>query len=333
MPTPARVLRRAAALIVCATTLSACGLLPGTSGDETPALERNTLRIGVLPVVDVAPLKLALNDKLFERAGLQVQLVDVSSEDEGLKQLDSTLDITWGSHVKLFSKVAEGTELQIQGEAYQAGANSMALVTTNPQYDSAEKIKGRSANRKPKIAVDSTKDLGALTTTSVLKTAGIEQSSVELTTMPFSQMVNDLRADKIQAAWMIEPYITKAQREVGARVITDTATGPTQDFPMSGYASSKKFADANPQTLKLFRSVLQEAQQAASDNKLAVQDVLTSYIDVDQQTAALVSIGTFPVSLNSVRLQRVADMMDTADVLVGKLDVQVLLPEGTASTG
>ncbi|MEU4800981.1 ABC transporter substrate-binding protein [Actinosynnema sp. NPDC023587] len=312
-------------MFACAATLTACGLLPGTDSGGLPEVERNTLRIGVMPVVDVAPLKLATNEKLFEKAGLSVQLVTLNSEAEGIKQLDTTLDITWASHVNLFRTVAEGTQLQLQGEAYQAGANTMALVTLDPEYDSPAKF------ASPRIAVNSDTDVGALTTKAVLDTAGVEKQRINLKVMPFEQMVDAMKADQVDAAWMTEPFITKAQKDAGARIVTDTAIGPTKDFPMSGYASSKKFADANPRTLTLFRQVLRDAQQLGTNNKLSVQDALTSYVDVDQQTAALVSVGTFPLSLNQIRLQRVADMMDTEDVLPARLDVQALLPPGTTN--
>ncbi|MFD9733605.1 ABC transporter substrate-binding protein [Umezawaea sp. NPDC059074] len=329
MPTRAHVLRRAAALVACALTVvsttAGCSLLPGGGDSGATDIERNTLRIGVMPVVDVAPLRIAINDKLFEKAGLQVQLVPQTSEDEGIKQLDTTLDITWASHVTLFRKVAEGTQLQLQGEAYQAGANSMALVTTDPNYDGPAKI------ASPRIAVNNNNDIGELTTKAVLDTAGIEKDRITFKEIPFDQMVQAMQSKTVDGAWMTEPFITKAQKDIGARIVTDTAIGPTKDFPMSGYAASKKFADGNPKTLALFRSVLREAQQTASNNKLSVQDVLSSYVDVDQQTAALVSVGTFPLSLNPIRLQRVADMMDTENVLPGRLDVQQLLPPGTTS--
>jgi NitT/TauT family transport system substrate-binding protein len=289
-------------------------------------MERNTLRIGVLPVVDVAPLRIALTDKLFEKAGLQVNLVTQPSETEAIKQLDTTLDITWATHVSLFRSVAEGTELQLQGEAYQAGPNSMALVTSaTSDYDDPGK------KAAPNIAVNSETDIGGLTTRAVLDTAAVEKQKIKFTSMPFGDMENALKSGKVDAAFMIEPFITKAQRNIGAKILTDTARGPTLDFPMSGYASSKKFAEQNPKTLKVFRDVLRQAQQRAQANKLAVQDSLTSYADVDQPTAALVSVGTFPLSLNPIRLQRVADMMDTEDVLSGRLDVQQLLPPGTTS--
>lgn len=323
MPTPARVLRRAAALFACAATLTACGLLPGTEGDDRPQVERSTLRIGVLPVVDVAPLRLALNEKLFERAGLQVQLVTLNNETEGIKQLDTTLDITWASHVNLFRAYAEGTQLQLQGEAYQAGSNTMALVTMDSAYDSPAKLPS------PRIAVNAGGDIGQLTTTAVLRTAGVEKQNITFREMPFERMVEAMEAKEVDAAWMTEPFITRAQSQAGARIVTDTAIGPTKDFPVSGYASSKRFADANPRTLALFRQVLRDAQEAASNDKLSVQDALTGYVDVDQQTAALVSVGTFPLSLNPVRLQRVADMMDTEEVLPERLDVSGMLPPGT----
>jgi ABC-type nitrate/sulfonate/bicarbonate transport system substrate-binding protein len=328
MPNRAHVLRRAAALVACALTVSVsagCSLLPGGGSGGATDIERNTLRIGVMGVVDVAPLRIAIDQKLFDKAGLQIQLVPQPSENDGIKQLDTTLDITWASHVNLFRTVAEGTQLQLQGEAYQAGPNTMALVTIDPAYS------GPSSFQTPTIAVNSVSDVGALTTKAVLATAGIEKQRINLKELPFDQMVTAMQSKTVNAAWMVEPYITKAQRDIGARIVTDTAVGPTKDFPMSGYASSKKFADSNPKTLALFRTVLREAQQAASNNKLTVQEVLSSYVNVDQQTAALVSVGTFPLSLNPIRLQRVADMMDTENVLPGRLDVQQVLPPGTVN--
>jgi ABC-type nitrate/sulfonate/bicarbonate transport system substrate-binding protein len=325
MATRAKALRLAAVLITCVLTAS-CSLFGSSSNSGTADVERNVLRIGVLPVVDVAPLRIALTEKLFEKAGLQVNLVTQPSEAEAIKQLDATLDITWATHVSLFRSVAEGTELQLQGEAYQAGPNSMALVTSPASdYDDPGK------KPAPRIAVNSETDIGALTTRAVLDTAAVEKQKIKFASMQFGDMEKALKDGSVDAAFMIEPFITKAQRNIGARILTDTARGPTLDFPMSGYASSKKFAEQNPKTLKAFRDVLREAQQRAQANKLAVQDSLTSYADVDQPTAALVSVGTFPLSLNPIRLQRVADMMDTEDVLSGRLDVQQLLPPGTTN--
>ena len=325
MATRANALRLVAVLMTCVLTAS-CSLFGSSSDGANADLERNLLRIGVAQVVDVAPLRIALTEKLFEKHGLQVNLVYQTDDTEAIKQLDTTLDITWATHVSFFRRVAEGDQLQLQGEAYQAGQNSMALVT-GPKSDYDDPTK----RPTPSIAVNNKTDIGFLTTRAVLDTAAVEKGKINFREMPFADMEKALNAGEVDAAFMIEPFITKAQRNIGAKILTDTARGPTLDFPMSGYASSKKFAEANPKTLKAFRDVLREAQQRAQANKLAVQDSLTSYADVDQSTAALVSVGTFPLSLNPIRLQRVADMMDTEEVFDERLDVGALLPPGTTN--
>lgn len=321
--------RRTLAILVSALTLAAsagCSLVSGGGAAGKPQVERSTLRIGVLPSVDVAPLRLALNNKLFENAGLQIDLVSESSEADGLRQLDAgTLDMAFASNVTLFKSASAGMQLQLQSEAYQAGTNTMALVTL-PNSDYTDPA----ARPAPRIAVDSDPGVGTLTTRSVLGTAGIDTNKIRFIQKPFGDMTDALRDGSVDAAWMVEPYITKAQKQLGAKVLTDTARGATLNFPMSSYATSKKFADANPRTLRLFRSVLAQAQQLAS-NHLLVQDVLHQYVDVDIPTAALVSVGVYPTSLNPVRLQRVADMMETAGMLNTRLDVQQLMPPGTTT--
>ncbi|KAA2248877.1 ABC transporter substrate-binding protein [Solihabitans fulvus] len=324
--------RRATALLASALTVSVlsatagCGMFSTTQQAAAPQLERPTLRVGVMKVVDIAPLRMSLND-VFKNAGLDLQLVEEPSEDEALNQLENgAVELVWASHVSMFRAADKGQKLQVEGEAYQAAANTMALVAMpGSRYDDA------GAKDKPKIAVNSDRDLGALTTKSVLGVAKVNPNNITFVPTASSDMINSLKAGTVDAAWMVEPYITQAQKQVGARIVTDAARGATQNFPMSGYAASKKFADANPKTLAAFRSALQEAQQRAGNSPLLVQDALPTYAGVDSSDAALVSIGTFPLSLNPIRLQRVADLMNNLGFLNNRLDVQQLLPPGVGN--
>jgi hypothetical protein len=55
-------------------------------------------------------------------------------------------------------------------------------------------------------------------------------------------MAAALRNGEVDAAWMVEPFITHAEKELGARILADGTRGATLDFPVSGYASSGIFA-------------------------------------------------------------------------------------------
>ncbi|MCU1679674.1 MAG: ssuA [Amycolatopsis sp.] len=298
-----------------------CGLF---SGDKSapPPLERTTLRVGVGNAIDTAPLRLAVADGRFNRAGLKIDLVEEGSGDGLAKLASGDLDIAFANDVSMFRAAAGGTALQLQGEAYTAGSGTMGLVTlaNSPYTDPG-------AKKAPTIAVDMLDDLSTLAARSVLGTAGVDPTKITFYQCPYDQMTKALNDGEADAAWMVEPYITKAEKELGAQVLADGARGATQNFPVSAYASGRVFAQANPRTLALFRQVLGDAQEYAADPAV-VRSALPRFSSIDATSASLIALGTYPTSLNAIRLQRVADLMHNAGALADRLDVQSLLPRG-----
>jgi ABC-type nitrate/sulfonate/bicarbonate transport system substrate-binding protein len=310
-------------LVAVLLAASGCGLFAGPPAGQ-PSLERTTLRVGVGNAIDTAPLRLAVAEGRFKQAGLEVQLVELGRQNDGLTKLTAgQLDVAFASDVALFHAAAGGTALQLQGEAYTSGSDTMALVTL-PDSTYTEP----SAKKAPTIAVNMLDDLDTLAARSALATAGVDQSKIKFVQQPFTDMPKALRDRKADAAWMIEPFITKAEKELGARILADGARGATLELPMSSYASSGIFAQANPRTLTLFRQVLSEAQQRA-DDPAVIRAALPRFSDIDTTTASLISLGTYPSTLNGIRLQRVADLMHGNGVLADRLDVQSLLPRAT----
>lgn len=308
-------------LVIGMLTLTGCSMFGKDPGLASVSLERTTLRVGVGNVIDTAPLRLAVQDGRFASAGLRVELVEQGQENTALSRLAAgELDVAFASDVALFRAAAGGTALQLQGEAYTAGPNTMALVTLP-----SSKYPGPAAKKSPNIAVNMLDDLGSLAAKSTLGTAGVDPKKIHFVQRPFDQMADALRAGEVDAAWMVEPYITRAEKELGARILANGAAGATLDFPVSGYASSGIFAQANPKTLALFRLVLGEAQQRA-DDPAVVRAALPRFSDIDATTASLIALGTYPTSLNGIRLQRVADLMLTAELIHDRLDVMALLP-------
>ncbi|OZM70528.1 sulfonate ABC transporter substrate-binding protein [Amycolatopsis antarctica] len=310
--------------LLAVLALSGCGILTEDQPVGQAPPERGTLRVGVGDAIDTAPLRIAVAAGEFSRAGLRVELVEQQSQEDGLARLGAgELDIVFATDVALFRAAAGGTELQLQGEAYTAGRDTMALVTL-PESD----YQDVTAKKAPRIAVDLPDDLGALAGRSVLATAGVDPAGVEFVTTPAADMVEAVRSGAADAAWMVEPGITTARKEFGARILSDGARGATLDFPVSSYASSTEFAKGNPRALAIFRDALGRAQ-ARADDPAVVRQALPALADIDATTAALIALGTYPSSLNGIRLQRVADLMHASGSIPGRLDVQSLLPQVT----
>ncbi|WP_284749626.1 ABC transporter substrate-binding protein [Amycolatopsis sp. RTGN1] len=308
-------------LVAALLATAGCSVFSSGATSTPPPLERSTLRVGVGNAIDTAPLRIAVAAGKFGAVGLNVQLVELGGEDGLAKLAAGDLDVTFGSDIALFRAAAGGTALQLQGEAYTSGPNTMALVTL-PGSDYTVPT----SKKSPEIAVNMLDDIGALAARSVLGTAGVDVAKIKFKQVAFDAMPQSLQSGDVDAALMIEPYITRAEKDLGAHILADGARGATLDFPLSAYASAKPFAQANPRTLAAFRTALGTAQQSATDPAI-IRDSLPKFSDIDTTTASLISLGSYPASLNGIRLQRVADLMHNSGQLADRLDVQALLPD------
>lgn len=299
-------------------TLTACSPpSPGQPHDAGP----EPLRIAVTKAIDTVPIRIAVEQRLFEEAGVRVDLVEQRGQQEAVAALAAgAVDLAFAGNLAWLAAAADGADVQLQAEAYISGPNTMALVTL-PGSTFADEA----PRRDPLIGVEPGDDLGKLSARTRLTTQGLGFKGVRFTELVFDDMMVALGADRIDAALLIEPQISRAQKEYGAEIVADTAVGSMLHFPMSSYAALGAEVRERPETFARLREVLTEAQEIAADSSV-VRRALSRFTALDKTTAALVAIGAFPTSLNAVRIQRVADLMLKSRFLRDRIDVESLLP-------
>lgn len=318
------LLTRARLLQTIATIplLAGCSLVSsGEPATSRPAPELDLLRIAVTRDIDSVPLRLAVEQGRFAESGLRVELIEPREPDSGIAMLrDGAADIAFSSDVGLLRAVEQGEPLRVLGEAYTAASETMALLVP-PESELTE----LSDLTWTTVAVDAEGGTGALATRSVLGTAGVAASSVEFEPVPPRRVVDALGEGEIDAAWVAEPLLTVARKELGARVLTYCAAGATESLPLSAYVSTEEFTERNPRTVALFREVLRDAHEDADPS--AVRRALPRMVDVDEVTSALVSLGDYPTVANPKRLRRVADLMHDFGLLSRPIDTDSLVPK------
>jgi NitT/TauT family transport system substrate-binding protein len=141
---------------------------------------------------------------------------------------------------------------------------------------------------------------------------------------------------KVQVAFLAEPFISIAEESAGLREITNLDQGATTGFPIEGYAATKQWAKANPNSLAAFNSALQQGQQIAATNRHIAEQATIQYgllpsmpkntpIAAANQIAALLQFETYPLGqVDKTRLQRVANVMKQFN-LIGSFNVQQML--------
>lgn len=312
---------RLALVTVLAVGCAACDAKGGSTASgpvETPRL-----RVGVMPILSDVAFFIALDTKMFERAGLHVTAVPITGAEQGVPMLQQgKLDLTFGNWVSFLKYQAGGTQLRIVADASEAARHNyvIAVKPTSPIRNPAD-LAGKT------IGVNTVHNVATLLTDTALKTYNVDPKTVKYREVPFPNMEDALRTGKVDAAFFPEPFLTKAEADLGMREIIDLTKGPTADFPIDGFATSAAFAAKNPKTNALFEKVFQEAQ-AKADHQLIAQTLRNPFFNIPPVYSAVVSASVYPVTLNFRRLQRVADAMGEARLIPKSFDLAQMKAPG-----
>lgn len=291
----------------------------GSSG----GLEKTQLRVGALAVADDAPLYLAIKDGYFKQVGLTVTPVPVAQSTQAIPDmLRGTVDIIGGAnYVSYFQAESKGVlSFKILADATHCQPKTYEVMTLP-----GSGIKNPAGLAGKTVAVNLTNNVQTLTLDAVLKNDGVNPSSVHYVEVPFPNMVAALKAHRVDAISAIEPYITGSEQQDGAVPVVSQCAGPTADFPLSGYFATASWAQQNPNTAKAFQKALDKAQALADSNPAVVRQILPTFTKVTPKTANALKLNTYPATVSTSALQRVASLMLSGGLLSKPLSVSSMV--------
>lgn len=298
-------------------------------------LEKTKLNVAVLANIDSAGFFVALHEKLFAQEGLQVSYTPAFSDNIIAAQAKGQFDITGMNYVSYIeAQLHQVADLHIfaEGSLLQNGSD-VIMVMPHSKVRSLSDLMDRT------LGVNTTANIGYLLVASLLSQNGLRMrigthptpNSITLpadTNFPFPAS-QPLISSQVSAAIMSEPFATQLAEQYGASIIADTNSGATAQFPIDGYAVTKAWARANPNTLKAFDAALDMGQEIADTNRQAVAAAYVALPQgqghVDPRSAALMALSNYPLGVTRARLQRVADVMRQFGLLKSRFDIRQFL--------
>jgi NitT/TauT family transport system substrate-binding protein len=300
----------------------------GTGQAATPAIEQPDLNVAVVPAADSAGFFVALHDGLFTARGLHVTFIPAVSSETVInaQQLDEPsdrIDISCGNYVSYIQAqenydqgkrpssttdpmVAADLDIFAEGSVMEPGAQGLYVMPGSPVKTLAD-LRGKT------IGVNAPGNILYLLVASVLADHGLNVSGVRFAYYPLPQMAAMLKAGKVAAAVLPEPFASQAEQSMGVTVLADLDQGATAAFPVQGCAVTRQWAALHPVTLEAFRAAFEQGQEIADTDRSAVEramEALPAPLGLSQDTAAVMALDTYPVgSVDTVRVQRVADVM------------------------
>ncbi|MFD7655264.1 ABC transporter substrate-binding protein [Actinosynnema sp. NPDC059797] len=324
----ARKIVGALSAVLLLAAASGCGVLGGgeAAGPPTPGrAEKSKVRIGLLPLIDVAPVHIAIRKGYFAQEGLEVETISIQGGAAAIPGLvKGELDVTFGNWVSFFAAESKGAAKDVGGlklimDGYQARPDMfLILAKADSDIESPRDMVGKT------LGINTFNNIAELTARATLEANNVDPATVKFKEVPMPDMEAAVESGLVDAAFSSEPFITRAQRNSGQIPVMDAASGPTDSIPIAGYGTTGTFLRDNPRTIAAFQRALVKGQRDASDHTM-VRQLLPDYAKVEPDTAALVHFGEYPTTLDTTRLQRVADLMRTYGLLADDFDVKPML--------
>ena len=308
--------------------LAACG--PGGDGEAQEAGpagngELTEVTVGVLPIVDVAPIYVGIEQGLFEEHGLELTLELAQGGAAVIPGVVAgQIQVGFSNITSLLLASHEGLPLRIvapgSSTTGQPGQDYAAVVT-NPDsgIETPADLTGHT------VAVNTLNNIGDSTVSKVVNDDGADPSAVEFIELGFPDMPAALSSGQVDAAWITEPHLSTAMDQ-GAVPISWNYAEVHPELTVAAYFTSQQYMSSDPETVEAFTTAMREALTYTQQNPQAGINVLGEYTEIESDTAQQLSMPEFGSEINTATVQLLADLALEYDLVSSEIDVSTLLP-------
>lgn len=314
----------AAALLVSVT--AACGSSDSAEpADSSGDGDTTTIDLAVIPIVDVAPIYLGVEQGFYEEQGIELNLVTAQG---GAAIVPG---VTSGQYQFGFSNVTSLMLAQSNNVPVKAVANGVAstgedgadfggiVVKGDSPLESAADLEGK------KVAVNTLKNIGDTSVRESVRKAGGDPDAVEFVEMAFDQMPAALDQGQIDAAWVVEPALAVVKSQ-GGRVIASNFVDLAPDLTVAVYFASAEYAEKNPELVAKFQEATKASLAYADNNPDEVREILSSYTKIPADLLSEITLPKWPTEPNRASLDTLAELGANDGLFSTEPDLDALLP-------
>src|SRR5690625_2369621 len=280
--------------------------------------------IGVVPVVDVAPIYLGVQEGIFEDHGLDVDLTVAQGGAAIIPAVQSgDFDFGFSNITSLVIGQSQVLPLQLVAPGPQTTGNagedfSSLLVPEDSDAESIADLEGRS------VAVNTLNNINDTVLKEGLSQADGDPEEMNLVEVAFPDMGGQLESGNVDAIMAVEPFATLA-KDAGAREIYSPYAEPIEDLMIAGYFASTDMVEEDPELVDAFVAAMKESQQYAEDNPEEAKAILPEYSEIDPEIIDDLNMPKFPQEINMESTERIIELSEETGLIDESIDVYELV--------
>ncbi|MFC8660650.1 MULTISPECIES: ABC transporter substrate-binding protein [Streptomyces] len=314
----------AGAVFVAAT---ACGSSDSAGSDDDKASGggTTTIKAGVIPIIDVAPLYLGQSKGFYSKRGIKLSLTSAQGGAAIVPGVVSgQFDFGFSNMTSLL--VAQSKNVPVEAVANgvastgKEGADFAELaVKKGSPLKSAKDVEGK------KVAANTLNNICDTSVKESVRKDGGDPSEVEFVEMPFDQMPAALANGQVDAACVVEPALATIKSQ-GGTSIASLFVDVSPDLTVAMYFTSQQYAQKNPEMVKKFQEATAESLAYADSHPDEAREIIATYTKIPKNLLETLTLPRWPAEPNRASIERLSEL-GVQDGLFDKApDLDKLLP-------
>lgn len=306
---------------------SACGSSGGGGASDKNASSggTSTVKVGVIPIVDVAPLYLGQQKGFYSKRGLKLSMTTaqggaaivpgvVSGQFQfGFSNMTSLM-IAQSQNVPVKAVVNGVASTGVAGKDFGA-----ITVKKGSSIKSAKELEGK------KVAVNTLKNINETAVRESVRKAGGDPSKVNFVELAFDQMPAALDSGQIDAATVVNAALATVKSQ-GATEIASSLVDVAKGLTVAMYFTSTQYEQKNPDVVRKFQEATAESLAYADAHPDEVRQAVTTYTKIPAATLAQVTLPKWPAEPNRASIEALEKLGEQDGLFKSTPDLDKLLP-------
>ncbi|MFB9071633.1 ABC transporter substrate-binding protein [Citricoccus parietis] len=273
-----------------------------------------------MPLVDVAPLYLGIEQGIFEDHGLTVNLETAQGGAAIIPAVTSgQFDFGFSNPTSVLVAASRGLDVMVIAPGGSSTGDEdtdygATMVLPDADISSAADLEGRT------VAVNTLNNISDSTVKEAVRQDGGDPSKVEFVEMPFPNMVAAVEQGTVDAAFLVEPFLSSGLDE-SMRPVFWNWMEVSPDLMASTYFSTGALAEEDPDLVAAFQDAMAESATYAESNPDETRAILETYTSIPPEVTQVLRLPRWIDAVNVDSLERLIEISTEDGLLEGDLSV------------
>jgi NitT/TauT family transport system substrate-binding protein len=320
----------AATALAVVLAVAACGGGGSGGGGSSSGGGPTTLNVQETAGVPSAFVAFGMEKGFFDRQKLKIKLQTSQGGATTVPALVSgKIQVAGSNVVSLLIAASKGLPIEAIApgtSAHGAGQKDFGALMVGKDSPVRD-VKGLAGKT---VAVNTLKNIAEVVVKASLQKSGVDPDQVKLREVDFPEMAPALARGDVDAAFLIEPFVTLAKK-AGDRIVDYSYVTTEPNLQVGAYAVSRKFAEQNPAAVKRYRAAVGETAKYLMGHQAEFRRFLSERAKTPAKLARSMQLPTFTTSLNTASMQRTAGLVQQFGLVKQPIKVDELTGGGGGS--